>query len=158
MVGILGKYVTKTVLNWIAVVLLCIISVACTVPAATPQAQIRADAEQTIAGGNPITLSTLSHSTDDTVRWRLEEGNPGKLDSESGCMVRYLPPAAGTIAHLARITVSATTAGMTRTILLNVQPSMPPILSAATRRTSARPSFALLRVTQPVPAISQASL
>lgn len=131
MVRILGKYVTETVLNWISVILLCIISVACTVPATTPQVQLRADAEQTIAGGNAILLSASSHSMDSAVSWRLEDGNPGKLDSESGSTVRYLPPAAGTIVHPVLITVSATTAGVTRTILLRVQPSMPPILSAA---------------------------
>jgi hypothetical protein len=130
-VRILGRYVTETVLNWVSVILLCIISVACTIPASTPEVHIRADAEQTVAGGNPILLSASSNAMDSTVSWRLEDSNPGKLDSESGSTVRYLPPAAGTIAHPVLITVSATAAGVTLTILLSVQPSMPRILRAS---------------------------
>ena len=120
----LGKCLTETVLNWISIILLCVISVACIDPAFAPL-NIRVDADQTVAGGNPITLSASLPTDEDTVTWSLDENSPGKLDSDSGSTVRYLPPAAGTIVHPASITVSATVAGVTRTILLNVHPSMP---------------------------------
>jgi hypothetical protein len=125
---ILGKYLTETVLNWISIILLCIISVACTNDE-SPLIAIRADTEQTIAGGNPITLSALSLAKAELVIWCIDEGSPGKLDSDSGSMVRYLPPAAGSIAHPASITVSATAHGVTRSIQLNVQPSSPALLN-----------------------------
>lgn len=83
---------------------------------------IRADANQTIAGGRPITLLAFHAMRGKTVSWAIESQSPGQLDGDEGDTVRYLPPAAGSIAMPAPVFVSATLGNDTQVIELSVAP------------------------------------
>lgn len=84
--------------------------------------RIRADAEQTSAGGVPITLHARHRVEGQTVFWSLDPQFPGKLDEDSGDTVRYLPPAAGSISAPATITIIATVGNARQSIELALQP------------------------------------
>lgn len=90
---------------------------------------IHADASQTLAGGRPITLVAHHVMRGKTVSWAIEGQSPGQLDGDEGDTVRYLPPAAGSIAMPATVMVSATLDGDRQVIELAVAPWPAPSLT-----------------------------
>ena len=91
--------------------------------------RIRADADQTTAGGFPINLAAEHNMDGESVTWDIDPQSPGKLDEINGRTVHYLPPAAGSISAKARIAITATVNGITQHIELILQPWPAAILS-----------------------------
>lgn len=83
---------------------------------------IRADADQTTAGGIPISLAVDHNMKGESVTWDIDPQSPGKLDQIMGNSVRYLPPAAGSITSKTHITITVTVNDITQHIELIVQP------------------------------------
>jgi hypothetical protein len=91
--------------------------------------RIQIDAPQTSAGGMPIVLAARHNIDDASVIWEIDPHSPGKLEEIEGDSVRYLPPAAGSIAGKTCITITATVNGITQAIELIVHPSPAAVLS-----------------------------
>ncbi|WP_374361737.1 hypothetical protein [Pseudoduganella danionis] len=72
-------------------------------------------------GNAPVTISaTLDHSAE--VSWTLANGNLGSLSATSGTSVIYTPPATR-VTVLTPVTITATSAGVSRNIRLTLYPA-----------------------------------
>ncbi|MEO5935259.1 MAG: hypothetical protein ABIQ08_17125 [Duganella sp.] len=78
---------------------------------------------QTLAGGKALALTT-SASDNSAVAWTLAAGAVGSLSATSGAGVNYVPPAA--VAANTQVTVTATAAGVSRSVILTVFPDPGP--------------------------------
>lgn len=88
-------------------------------PPATETLSLSAPVFKTLAGGKSISLGATT-ATGGAAAWTLAAGNPGSLSAASGASVNYVPPAG--VAAPTAVTVSATIAGLSKSVTLYVYP------------------------------------
>lgn len=88
-------------------------------PPVTETLTLSAPVFKTLAGGKAISLGAAT-ATGSAAAWTLAAGSPGSLSASSGANVNYQPPAA--ITAPTAVTVTATIAGLSKSVTLYVYP------------------------------------
>lgn len=90
-------------------------------PVAATELTLSAAATDASVGGPPVALSTVLNGAG-TVAWQLATGGAGTLSAASGASVSYAPPATSDVNAVAKVSITATSGGLSKTITLNLLP------------------------------------
>lgn len=96
--------------------------------AQAPTLNVTVSSNVAVAGGSEITLTAVT-SSPDPVTWKLEAGSPGRLDSNSGTTVHYIPPSASQVSFTTAVTVIAAAGSTQKSITLKLEASGSPPLA-----------------------------
>ena len=95
-----------------------------TAPVATAsELTVSASTTTLTAGGAAVTL-TAGLNGAGTVTWALAAGSAGTLSATTGATVSYLPPPLGGIGAATTVTVTATSGGLSKNIVLQLAPGL----------------------------------
>lgn len=88
-------------------------------PAPATTLTVNSSATELHAGGQPLALTATLNGAG-AVNWQLAPGSIGSLSAASGASINYLPPSQVTAP--AQVTITATSAGLSKSIVLQLLP------------------------------------
>lgn len=90
-------------------------------PAAATELTLSAAGNDAYVGGAAVALTAALNGAG-TIAWQLAAGNPGTLSAASGNNLSYTPPASSDVNAVAKVSITATSGSLSKTITLNLLP------------------------------------